>query len=141
MKIPTEIISYFKDSDFFDYPLVKIPQNFEDVRGKIINIADGDLGDVAVIISKANTVRANHTHREDWHLSYLIDGELKYYWENDNKQKSIIIKPGQLFYTPPKTPHKMLFLKESIFVAVAAMSRTIENYEKDTTRLEDGYFN
>jgi hypothetical protein len=35
----------------------------------------------------------------------------------------------------------MLFLKESTFIAVAAMSRTQENYENDTTRLEDGHFN
>jgi uncharacterized RmlC-like cupin family protein len=71
----------------------------------------------------------------------LVDGEIKYFWEEDLKQKSLIIKPGELFYTPPKTPHKMLFLKESIFIAVAAMSRTQENYENDTTRLEDGHFN
>jgi uncharacterized RmlC-like cupin family protein len=124
-----------------NYPLIEIPQKFIDTRGSIVNIADGTLGDVAVITSRPNSVRANHVHKEDWHLSYLVDGEIKYFWEEDLKQKSIIIKPGELFYTPPKTPHKMLFLKESIFIAVAAMSRTQENYENDTTRLEDGHFN
>jgi uncharacterized RmlC-like cupin family protein len=139
--IPVGISKYFKPEHFHHYPLVGLPQEFIDTRGSIVNIADGALGDVAVITSKSNSIRANHTHKEDWHLSYLIDGEIKYFWEEDLKQKSIIIKPGELFYTPPKTPHKMLFLKESIFIAVAAMSRTQENYENDTTRLEDGYFN
>ena len=141
MKIPNSLSKYFVTPSFDNYPIIEIPQFFNDTRGSIINIADGELGDVAVITSTANSIRANHTHKEDWHLSYLIEGEIMYFWEDDHKQKSIIIKPGELFYTPPKTPHKMLFLKESIFVAVAALSRTQENYEKDTTRLKDGYFN
>jgi uncharacterized RmlC-like cupin family protein len=141
MVIPEGISQFFKPENFETYPLIHLPQEFIDSRGSIVNIADGDLGDVAVITSKPNSIRANHVHKEDWHLSYLVDGEIKYFWEEDFKQKSIIIKPGELFYTPPKTAHKMIFLKESIFIAVAAMSRTQENYENDTTRLEDGHFN
>jgi uncharacterized RmlC-like cupin family protein len=139
--IPSALQKYFRENSFLNYPLIEIPQKFLDNRGSIVNIADGALGDVAVITSKPNSIRANHVHKEDWHLSYLVEGEIKYFWEEDLKQKSLIIKPGELFYTPPKTPHKMLFLKESIFIAVAAMSRTQENYENDTTRLEDGHFN
>jgi uncharacterized RmlC-like cupin family protein len=141
MQIPKELNNYFRDTDFLSYPILNVPQIFSDSRGTIKNIADGALGDVAVISSKPNSIRANHVHNQDWHLSYLVDGEIKYFWEEDLKQKSLIIKPGEIFYTPPKTTHKMLFLKESIFIAVAAMSRTQENYENDTTRLEDGHFN
>ena len=140
MDIPKSLKNYFLIEHFKGYPIIQIPQKFEDERGAIFNIADGILGDVAVITSRSGSVRANHTHQDDWHLSYLIDGEIKYFWEDEHKQNSIIIKPGELFYTPPKTPHKMVFLKESIFIAVAAMSRTQANYENDTTRLEDGYF-
>jgi dTDP-4-dehydrorhamnose 3,5-epimerase-like enzyme len=141
VEIPNALNPYFLDEHFGNYPIVDIPQFFTDDRGSIFNIADGRLGDVAVINSKANSLRANHIHKKDWHLSYLVEGEIKYFWEEDSKQKSMVIKPGELFYTPPQTPHKMLFLKESIFIAVAAMSRTQENYENDTTRLEDGHFN
>ncbi len=140
MKIPLSLSNYFGIQTFSNYPIIDIPQEFSDSRGKILNIADGELGDVAFIKSYKNSVRANHIHHTDWHLSYLIDGEIKYFWEHEHKQNSIIIKPGELFYTPPKTPHKMVFLKESIFIAVAAMSRTQANYENDTSRLEEGYF-
>lgn len=138
--IPKEIIKYFQPDSFSRYPLIEIPQAFIDARGSIVNIADGALGDVAVIKSKANSIRANHTHKEDWHLSYLVEGEIKYFWEEGNKQNSIMIQPGQLFYTPAQVPHKMLFLKDSLFIAVAALSRTQENYEVDTTRLDEKYF-
>jgi uncharacterized RmlC-like cupin family protein len=140
MLIPATISDFFKPENFDTYPLIQLPQEFIDSRGSIVNIADGRLGDVAVITSNQNTVRANHTHKEDWHLSYLVKGEIKYFWEEGDKQKSIMIQPGQLFYTPPMVPHKMLFLKDSIFIAVAALSRTQENYENDTTRLDEKYF-
>ena len=140
MRIPIELNDYFQDTDFSSYPIVNIPQIFNDSRGTIKNLADGSLGDVAIISSKPNSIRANHTHKEDWHLSYLVEGEIKYFWEEGDKQNSIMIQPGQLFYTPPKVPHKMLFLKDSIFIAVAALSRTQENYENDTTRLDEKYF-
>ena len=138
--IPKEIGKYFQPDSFSHYPLIEIPQKFIDARGSIVNIADGALGDVAVITSKANSIRANHTHKEDWHLSYLVEGEIKYFWEEGDKQNSLIIRSGQLFYTPPQVAHKMLFLKDSLFIAVAALSRTQENYESDTTRLDEKYF-
>ena len=138
--IPAGLKKYFSDKSFSSYPLIEVPQSFSDFRGQIVNIADGNLGDVAVITSNLNAVRANHTHKEDWHLSYLVEGEIKYFWEEGDKQNSIMIQPGQLIYTPPKVPHKMLFLKDSIFIAVAALSRTQENYENDTTRLDEKYF-
>ena len=140
MIIPEAISNFFKPDDFVSYPLIKIPQVFSDIRGEIINIADGRLGDVAVIKSKTNAVRANHFHTNDWHLSYLLHGQIKYFWEDDEKQNSLVIEAGQLFYTPPKVPHRMDFLKDSIFIAVASLSRTIENYEIDTTRLDEKYF-
>lgn len=140
MKIPSSINKYFQEIHFEKYPLIDIPQSFLDERGEILNIADGEIGDVAIISTKPNSIRANHSHNEDWHLSYLINGEIEYFWEDETEQKSIVIKPGQLFYTPPKVPHKMLFLKASTFIAIAAMSRTKENYEKDTTRLNVNYF-
>lgn len=141
VKIPEGLRNFFTENHFKNYPIIEIPQKFNDIRGSISNLADGNLGDVAFITSRTGSVRANHTHKEDWHLSFLIEGEIKYFWEENDKQNSIIIKPGELFYTPPRTPHKMVFIKDSTFIAVAAMSRTQENYEKDTTRLDEGYFN
>jgi uncharacterized RmlC-like cupin family protein len=122
---------------------VLVPQNFEDERGVIKNIADGKLGDVAIITSKANSVRANHVHDDDWHLSYLVSGSMKYFWKNEieaSETKSVVIKAGEMVYTPKKSPHKMQFLEDSIFIAVSQLSRVQENYEEDTKRLPDNFF-
>ena len=143
MEIPNELSKVFTEDHFKNYPKVLVPQNFEDERGVIKNIADGKLGDVAIITSKANSVRANHVHNDDWHLSYLISGSMKYFWKNEieaSETKSVVVKAGEMVYTPKKSPHKMQFLEDSIFIAVSQLSRVLENYEEDTKRLPDNFF-
>ena len=141
--IPRGLSSIFTDKHFATYPKILVPQNFIDDRGSIKNIADGELGDVAVITSKANSTRANHIHDHDWHLCYLVSGSMKYYWSTDlenSKSESIVINTGEMVYTPPKAPHKMLFLEDSVFVAISNLSRVQESYEADTKKLSDNFF-
>ena len=143
MIIPKTLSSIFNQEHFAPYPKVLIPQNFVDERGSIRNIADGKLGDVAVITSKASSVRANHVHDHDWHLSYMVSGSMKYYWRTDlntENSESITVNAGEMIYTPPKAPHKMVFLEDSVFIAISGLSRVQENYEADTKKLSDNFF-
>lgn len=134
--MPEELSPLFHETDFQGYPLVHLPQQFVDYRGSISNIADGKLGDVAVISSVKGSVRANHYHKNDWHLSYLISGKMEYRWLSLDSQDHgiMLINEGRLFYTPPNTIHRMTFLEDSIFVAVSKLGRNQENYEADTIR-------
>jgi dTDP-4-dehydrorhamnose 3,5-epimerase-like enzyme len=143
MEIPMELSKIFTDIHFKEYPKVLVPQNFTDERGTIKNIADGKLGDVAIISSKANSIRANHVHDNDWHLSYVVSGSMRYFWKSDiqaNEVRSVLVEAGEMVYTPKKAPHKMQFLEDSIFIAISQLSREQENYEGDTKRLPDNFF-
>lgn len=141
MHIPKELSEIFKDIHFNYYPFVKIPQSFSDDRGRIDNIADGTLGDVAVITSVAGAIRANHVHKDDWHLSYMVEGSMNYYWRDElGKEYFVKVERGQMVYSPPGTPHKMIFLEPSTFIAIAAKNRSSKDYELDTTRLPENYF-
>ena len=140
MQIPAELSNMFDETHFEKYPFITVPQSFSDSRGQILNIADGTLGDVAVIFSKQDSVRANHVHAHDWHLSYMVFGSMSYSWTDDNGPHSVQVNAGDLVYTPPRVAHKMTFLEESCFIAVAALKRDSQNYELDTTRLDDNFF-
>lgn len=142
MKKPAELSPLFHDTHFKDYPLIEIPQSFKDERGLIANIADGSLGDVAVITSHAGSIRANHYHEKDWHLSYLLTGSMIYTWKavNGSDRGEIEIKAGQLFYTPSMIAHRMKFTADSVFVAVSKLNRNQENYESDTSRIDNEFF-
>ena len=141
MYLPKELSALFQESHFKDYPFVEIPQSFSDDRGRIDNLADGVLGDVALISSTFGAIRANHVHLNDWHFSYLVDGSMEYIWKDSKGiQKSTTVIKGQMVFTPPGVPHKMVFLEESQFIAISAKNRSSENYEEDTTRLPTEFF-
>jgi len=143
MELPKELSALFEKKHFANYPFIDVPQEFFDDRGSIRNIADGKLGDVAVITSEPNIVRANHVHESDWHLSYLLYGSMTYSWKDlgeSHRTHEILVSSNRLVYTPSKVPHMMQFLEKSCFIAISAMSRSQANYEADTTRLPEGYF-
>lgn len=144
MQIPKEISGYFNGEDFLNYPKISIPQQFQDERGLILNLADGSLGDVAFITSKPETYRASHVHKIDWHLCYLLKGKILYEWKNQEqlaRVQSEEINVGEMLYTPPGTPHRMYFSEESQFITISKLSRISDNYEKDTSRLPNNFFN
>lgn len=141
MHIPKELSELFQEKHFTNYPFVEIPQSFSDERGRIENIADGSLGDVAFITSSAGAMRANHVHKHDWHLSYMVQGSMNYFWKDEiGKENIVVVSRGQMVYSPPGTPHKMMFLEASSFIAIAAKNRSCKDYESDTTRLPVDYF-
>ena len=143
MDIPFELVKFFNSEHFNNYPVVEIPQTFEDSRGKIINIADGELGDVAIITSQKSAVRAGHYHEEDWHLCFLLSGRMEYSWKDSSQEKEIqrmSVKQGQLIFTPAQIPHRMIFSERSDMVVVSKKSRISSNYEADTIRLAEKYF-
>ena len=68
---------------------------------------------------------------------------MKYFWKNEvetGEAKSIVVKAGEMVYTQKKSPHKMQFLENSTFIAISQLSRVQENYEEDTKRLPDNFF-
>lgn len=134
--VPVELIEYFKMEEFPNYPFVEFPQHFLDDRGEIVNIADGRIGDVAVIQSEVGAVRANHYHKTDWHITYIVSGKLKYSWVSNETVQSVVVSPGQAVFTPVMVPHKMEFDEKSIMIAIARNSRTQDNYESDTIKIE-----
>ena len=68
----------------------------------------------------------------------MLKGSMEYIEEDlDGKNKNmVIVKRGDLVYTPPMKAHAMHFLEESSFLTLATESRHQEAYEKDTVRMK-----
>ena len=58
----------------------------------------------------------------------------------DWNRNGLFTDAGEMVYTPPKAPHKMVFLEDSVFIAISGLSRVQENYEADTKKLLDNFF-
>ena len=118
--------------------LIPLRPPFVDGRGEIHNLLDTALGSVAVIRSVKGAVRGNHYHKTDFHYCWLQSGGMVYFHRpagSKEPPQRWVIRPGQLFYTPPVYEHAMHFTEDSVMFAFARNNREMPNYEADTVRV------
>lgn len=122
--------------------LKKITPFFTDERGEMSYVIDGEaeINSILLITSKKGAVRANHYHKKDSHYSYMVSGKMEYTWYDiqpkKTQKKTVIVKTGDLIYTPPMVAHAMHFLEDSTFLALSAKQRGKGKYEEDLTRVK-----
>ena len=118
--------------------IIPLEKPHKDARGMIQKLIDFPVGSVHVITSKKGTVRANHYHKQDDHYCYLASGRMNYYWRpagSTARPRKMVIKPGQMFYSPPMVEHAMQFTADSVFYVFAKLRRKQEDYENDVVRI------
>ncbi|MBI3630721.1 MAG: cupin domain-containing protein [Candidatus Sungbacteria bacterium] len=117
-----------------------ITPKFVDVRGAITKILDNGtpIKSILLITSHAGAVRANHYHKKDSHYSYLLSGKMEYSEKPvaGGQMERAVLSAGDMVFTPPQAIHAMRFLEDSSFLALATESRSQEDYEADTVRIE-----
>lgn len=127
--------------DEFTFPenvIIDLEKPFVDDRGEIIPLVDVIMKSCVLITSKKGTIRANHYHKTDWHFCYVLKGSVEYYHRpvGDTIQpKKVIVKQGQLFFTPPLVEHAMIFREDTVFLTLGGNSRKQESYESDLVRV------
>lgn len=117
-----------------------ITPEFTDVRGAITKILDNGtpIKSILLITSHTGSVRANHYHKKDSHYSYLLSGKMEYSERpvDGGDIQTAALSAGDMVFTPPQMIHAMRFLEPSVFLAMATESRSQEDYEADTVRIE-----
>jgi quercetin dioxygenase-like cupin family protein len=119
-----------------------LESGFSDSRGKILPIVH-DLANVQIIESKKGAIRANHYHKTDTHICYLISGSLDYYWREHNEDTIHFekITKGEIFKTGPLIDHEMVFTEDSIMVVVSEHKRDAVSYDQDIVKIEPLHVN
>lgn len=118
--------------------LVPLRKPFTDARGMILNLIDAPFTSAAVIASHKGAVRGNHYHKTDYHYCWLQRGGMVLYQRRVGDRRpprQWVIKPGQVFFTPPKHEHMMRFTKDSVMLVLARNNREMAHYEADTVRV------
>lgn len=120
-------------------PIVPLPPPFIDNRGSIQNLFTDGMQSGALIVSKKGTRRADHFHKTGNHTCILLTGKILYKHRpvgEKNPPQSVVIEPGQAFYSPPMIEHSMEFLEDSSFLSFdSKVSRNHAGYEEDLVRL------
>ena len=108
----------------------------EDSRGSIISISDQVINNVSIIECLPKTIRSNHYHLTDWHLIYILEGQIDYFYKNLNEEKInyFFAKKGDNIFTPSNEIHATYFEIHTTLVVCSKNPRDQINYEKDTLR-------
>ena len=116
----------------------KIKPAFADERGIIANILDESINHVAIITSKAGSIRGNHYHPKQIQYVYLVKGKYENISKGLNnknaKIESKIIKLGTLVITAPMVAHAMRFLEDSIILNLTTDNRDSNKFSKHTKK-------
>ena len=127
------------DKKYLNKDLVNLPKGYEDARGIIQPLCDLNMKSASLIVSKPNTWRANHYHKNDWHFIYVLKGSFEYYFKktnSDEKIKKKIVKKGELLFTGPVVDHAMFYTEETEIFVLSKNPRDQKTYEEDTVRID-----
>jgi dTDP-4-dehydrorhamnose 3,5-epimerase len=124
-----------------DIIVIKVGKGFADKRGLITPILDDTsigIKSILYIKSKKGSTRGEHYHKRDNHYIYCIFGKFIYSQSKPpfSKITSVILKPGDLVFTPATHWHSMEYLEDSVMLAFATEPRKQNKYENDTFRLK-----
>lgn len=119
--------------------VVPLEPPFADERGEIQPLVEAEMRSALVITSKKGTLRGNHYHKTDWHYCYVLSGSMEYLhrpYGNREPPQSVVVKAGQMFFTPPMVEHAMRFLEDTTFLTLGRNPRDQVSYEGDVVRVE-----
>ena len=118
--------------------LVPLTPPHIDKRGSIQGLVNFPVKNIALITSKKGSTRSNHYHKTDWHYMYMLSGSAEYYYRptgSNEEIKKIIMKQGDLIFTPPMEDHTTVFLEDSELLAMSRNPRDQDSYESDVVRV------
>ena len=119
--------------------VVKLEKPFIDGRGKIQPLVDMMMKSAVLITSNKGSLRANHYHKTDWHLIYVLEGSFEYFCRKTNSKDKIekmIVKKDQLLFTGPMVDHAMFYPEKTVLLVVSKNPRDQKTYEEDTVRID-----
>lgn len=142
MKIE-EVLDSIEHGKYPTDPKIEIPAPFDNDAGSIFNIARGSFGSASLIKSVRGAVRSNHYHQTDSHFIYVLSGMMYYYWRPagiDGKIPlapcdKILVKAGELIFTPPLVAHATYFPAETTIVTLNKYARDHRSHEADVVRV------
>lgn len=108
-----------------------------DARGSILSIVDETVQNVSIITCNAGAIRSNHYHLTDWHLMYVVEGAIDYFFKDveGDEVTYLRVSKGDNIFTPPMEIHATYFPVDTTLIVSSKLPRDQETYERDTVRV------
>ena len=121
---------------------IKLKSAFVDERGSIWDIVGDDIiHHSGYLISKKNSIRGKHFHKEQKQYTILLHGKMRIQIKNllnpDAKLEIIDLNEMEMILIPPFHYHSLEAIEDSECLILTSKSRTNTGYENDTIRVND----
>ena len=120
--------------------VTKINPAYEDERGKIIDIIDGDeFVHAGIVTFKPGAIRGNHYHKQTEQVNYILKGKIRYVSKDLSKKGSKIVEnilgQGDMITDPPLQWHSQEAIEESEMLFFTKTPRKEGGFEDDVFRV------
>jgi dTDP-4-dehydrorhamnose 3,5-epimerase-like enzyme len=127
-------------TDINQEKVMKIKPVYEDERGKIIDIVDGDeFVHAGIVTFKPGAIRGNHYHKQTEQVNYILKGKIRYFSRDLSKEntkvKEDILEAGDMIIDPPLGWHSQEAIEESEMLFFTKKKRGKGGYEDDVFRI------
>ena len=122
--------------------IIKLKPAFIDERGSIWDfITDDTINHAGLLISKKNSIRAKHFHKEQKQYTLVLTGKMEIAIKNlldpSAKLELFELNKMEIILIPPFHYHSLHALEDSECLIFTSKSRANMGYEEDTFRVED----
>jgi quercetin dioxygenase-like cupin family protein len=111
---------------------------FEDDRGKLVQLVHGDYEQVNVLVSRKGVFRGGHYHKVSSEAFYVISGSVELTAERGGRKITQMFRKGNFFRIEPLVVHSMRFPENCILLALYDRCIELKNGEKDIYSQEKG---
>lgn len=120
--------------------VTKILPAYEDDRGKIIDIVDGEeFVHAGIVTFKPGAIRGNHYHKKTEQVNYILKGKVRYLSKDLSKKgskvKELTLVQGDMTVNPPLEWHAQEAIEESEMLFFTKKMRGGGEYEDDVFRV------
>lgn len=120
----------------------KIKSAFVDERGSIWDfLTNEEIHHIGFLISKKNSVRGKHFHKEQKQYTLLLSGKIRVIVKNLLDKNSEIeefdLNEMEMVLFPPHCYHSIEALEDSKILIFSSKSRDAMKYEDDTFKISD----
>ena len=121
---------------------IKLKPAVTDERGAIWDIvSDETIHHSGYLISKKNSIRGKHFHKEQKQYTILLRGKMRIILKNlldpDAKLEKIELDEMEMLLIPSFHYHSLEAITDCECLILTSKSRTSEGYEEDTIRVDD----
>ena len=98
--------------------ILKPDFEFNDERGRLMQLIHGDCAQVNFVTSKPSSLRGGHYHKQNREIFFIIDGEVEVTVKKDGRKEAYHFSSGDMFAINKNVIHYFDYKKESSLIVV-----------------------